>query len=196
MTATTVFVVDDDDALRDSVCVLLRSTGLESAGFASARQFLDAYRDEPGCLLLDVRMPDMSGLTLQEELAERRSRAPIVFMTGHGDVPMAVQAMKKGALDFIEKPYSDEDLLERIRRALAVDAARRQADAIVQGLTPREREVLEHLLAGRTGRAVAETLGVSPKTVEFHRARIMQKLGVRTREQLYALFRAARVFPQ
>jgi two-component system response regulator DctR len=110
-------------------------------------------------------------------------------MTGHGDVPMAVQAIKEGALDFIEKPYRDEDLLARVRQALDVDAKQREADLALKSLTPREREVLDHLLAGRTGRATAEALGVSAKTIEFHRARIMQKLGVRTREELYRLCR-------
>ncbi len=185
----TVYVVDDDDALRDSVRVLLGSAGLPSAGFASAQEFLEQYRDTPGCLLLDVRMPGMSGLSLQDELARRRLRLPIVFMTGHGDVPMAVEAIKKGAVDFIEKPYRDEDLLARVRQALDVDAKQREADAALKSLTPREREVLDHLLAGRTGRATAEALGVSAKTIEFHRARIMQKLGVRTREELYRLCR-------
>ena len=188
---TKVFVVDDDEALRDSLRLLLGSAGLASAGFASAQEFLDAYAGEPGCLLLDVRMPGMSGLTLQDELARRRVRLPIVFMTGHGDVPIAVQAIKNGALDFIEKPYRDEALLELLRRALAVDGDQRRADAALDSLTQREREVLEHLLAGRTGRATAEALGVSAKTIEFHRARIMQKLNVRTREELYRLCRVS-----
>ncbi len=189
-----VFVVDDDEALRDSVRVLLSSAGMESEGFESAQQFLETYRDAPGCVLLDVRMPGMSGLRLQEELLHRHVRTPIVFMTGHGDVPMAVEAMKKGALDFIEKPYKDEDLLALVRRALELDAGRRQAEAALAALTAREREVLEHLLAGRTGSATAEALGVSAKTIEFHRARIMQKLGVDSREELYRLCKASRVF--
>ena len=191
MSAPKVFVVDDDDALRDSVRVLLASAGLASAGFASAQAFLDLYKDEPGCVLLDVRMPGMSGLSLQDELARRHVRVPIIFVTGHGDVPMAVQAIKKGAFDFIEKPYRDDDLLALVRRALEVDVAQRQADAALQALTQREREVLDHLLAGRTGRATAEALGVSAKTIEFHRARIMQKLNVRTREELYRLCRVS-----
>jgi RNA polymerase sigma factor (sigma-70 family) len=192
----TVFVVDDDDALRDSVRVLLGSAGLASEGFSSAQQFLERYRGAPGCVLLDVRMPGMSGLRLQDELAARRVRTPVVFVTGHGDVPMAVEAIKKGALDFIEKPYRDDDLLERVRRALEVDAEQRRVESLFERLTQREREVLEHMLAGRTGRAMAEALGVSAKTIEFHRARIMQKLGVRTREELYRLCRAPRVFSQ
>ena len=191
-----VFVVDDDDALRDSLRVLLGSAGLESEAFGSAEQFLAEYHGAPGCLLLDVRMPGMSGLQLQAELAARKVRAPVVFMTGHGDVPMAVQAIKEGALDFIEKPYRDEDLLERVRRALEVDAERRRAESALDALTQREREVLDQVLAGRTGRAMAEALGVSAKTIEFHRARIMQKLGVRTREELYRICREARVFSQ
>ena len=186
-----VFVVDDDEAFRDSVRVLLASAGIASTAFASAQEFLEQYRNEPGCLLLDVRMPGMSGLSLQDELARRRIAAPIVFVTGHGDVPMAVQAIKKGALDFIEKPYRDEDLLGLVRRALEVDAEQRRAEAALGALTQREREVLDHLLAGRTGRATAEALGVSAKTIEFHRARIMQKLNVRTREELYRLCRVS-----
>jgi FixJ family two-component response regulator len=186
---STVFVVDDDDALRESVQVLLRAAGLQCEAFPSAQEFLEAHADRPGCLLLDVRMPGMSGLKLQDELAARRLRVPIVFMTGHGDVPMAVEAIKKGAHDFLEKPYRDDELLERLQRALEADRARREAEAAIGSLTPREREVLEHLLAGRTGRGTADALGVSAKTIEYHRARIMEKLGVRTREQLYALVR-------
>jgi len=187
--APTVFVVDDDEALRDSVCALLAAAGLRAEGYGSAADFLAGYRDVPGCVLLDVRMPGMSGLRLQDRIAELKLRAPVVFVTGHGDVPMAVEAMKKGALDFIEKPYRDEDLLGCVRRALETDAAHRHADEVMQSLTPREREVLELLVAGKTGRAMAEALGVSTKTIEFHRARIMQKLAVRTREELYALVR-------
>jgi FixJ family two-component response regulator len=188
---STVFVVDDDEPLRDSLRALLGAAGLASLAFASAQEFLDSYDGQPGCLLLDVRMPGMSGLSLQDELSRRRVRLPVVFMTGHGDVPIAVQAIKKGALDFIEKPYRDEDLLALLRRALAIDAEQRGADAVLAALTQREREVLDHLLAGRTGRATAEALGVSAKTIEFHRARIMQKLNVRTREELYRLCRVS-----
>lgn len=187
----TVFVVDDDEAMRDSVRVLLESAGLPSEGYESAGAFLAAYRDTPGCVLLDVRMPGMSGLRLQEEMAARGLRAPIVFMTGHGDVPMAVEAMKKGAHDFLEKPWREEDLLERLRRALDLDAERRRAGEIFERLTPRERQVLERVLAGKAGRVIAIELGVSEKTIEFHRARLMRRLGVRTREELFALCRAS-----
>ncbi len=186
----TVFVVDDDDALRDSVRVLLDSVGLAREGYASAAEFLAAWRDVPGCALLDVRMPDMSGLRLQDEMAARKIAAPVVFMTGHGDVPMAVEAMKKGAVDFVEKPCRDEDLLECVRRALAADADRRRASAVFRRITPRERQVLERVLAGKAGRVIARELGVSEKTIEFHRARIMQRLGVRNREELFAICRA------
>ncbi|MBV8032419.1 MAG: response regulator transcription factor [Betaproteobacteria bacterium] len=198
-----VFVVDDDDALRDSLRALLGSAGFRCEGYASAAEFLAAYRDEAGCLLLDVRMPGMSGLRLQDQLAERGVPIPIVFVTGHGDVPMAVEAMRKGAFDFLEKPYADEELLDRVRRAIASDASRRReeeerraAEAALEALTAREREVLDCLLAGRTGRATAQQLGITEKTVEFHRSRIMQKLQMRTREQLFELCRRARVFPQ
>jgi FixJ family two-component response regulator len=185
-----VFVVDDDDALRDSVRVLLDSVGLASEGYASGAEFLAAWRDVPGCALLDVRMPDMSGLRLQDEMAARKMVAPVVFMTGHGDVPMAVEAMKKGAVDFVEKPCRDEDLLECVRRAIAADAERRRAGAVFRRITPREREVLERVLAGKAGRVIARELGISEKTIEFHRARIMQRLGVRSREELFAICRA------
>jgi FixJ family two-component response regulator len=187
----TVFVVDDDEALRDSVRVLLDSVGLASEGYASAGAFLAGYRDVPGCVLLDVRMPGMSGLRMQEELVARGIRTPIVFMTGHADVPMAVEAMKKGALDFIEKPCRDEDLLERVRRALEVDASARRAGEVFRRVTPRERQVLERVLAGKSGRVIAAELGVSEKTIEFHRARLMQRLGVRTREELFAICRSS-----
>lgn len=190
-----VFVVDDDEALRDSVRVLLAASGLASESYASAGEFLERYQDVPGCLLLDVRMPGTSGLVLQDELAARGLRVPIVFVTGHGDVPMAVDAMKKGAIDFIEKPFRDEELLERVRRALAVDEEQRRARALAERLTPREREVLARVLAGKTGRATAAELGVTEKTIEFHRAHIMQKLGARTREQLFEICRQARVSP-
>lgn len=190
-----VFVVDDDEAFRDSVRVLLAAAGLASEGYPSAAEFLEGYQDVPGCLLLDVRMPGTSGLVLQDELAARGMRVPIVFVTGHGDVPMAVEAMKKGAVDFIEKPYRDEELLERVRRALAADEEQRRARALAERLTPREREVLARVLAGKTGRATAAELGVTEKTIEFHRAHIMQKLGARTREQLFEICRQARVSP-
>lgn len=193
--APTVFVVDDDEALRDSVRVLLASAGLPSEGYASAQEFLGACSDAPGCVLLDVRMPGMSGLKLQDELARRSYETPIVFVTGHGDVPMAVEALKKGAFDFIEKPYRDSELLDCVNRALAADAERRCARAFLDPLTPREREVLARILAGRTGRAIAAELGVSGKTIEFHRARVMAKLGARTREQLFEICRA-RGFPE
>ena len=193
----TVFVVDDDEALRDSLRVLLDSVGIASESYASAAEFLAAWRDVPGCALLDVRMPDMSGLRLQDEMAARKIPAPVVFMTGHGDVPMAVEAMKKGAIDFVEKPCRDENLLECVRRALAVDAERRRAGEVFRRITPREREVLERVLAGKAGRVIARELGVSEKTIEFHRARIMQRLGVRTREELFAICRApGAVLPQ
>ncbi|OGI51054.1 MAG: DNA-binding response regulator [Candidatus Muproteobacteria bacterium RIFCSPHIGHO2_02_FULL_65_16] len=183
-----VYVVDDDDAIRDSLRLLLRSAGLQAKTFASAQQFLDAYIEPaPGVLLVDVRMPGMSGLELQELLAARKITLPVIIITGHGHVAMAVRAMKVGAADFIEKPFDNEALLECIRKTLAraADARRLQAHgaeaaARLARLTPREREVLELLVAGKSNKAIASDLGISARTVEVHRAKIMEKLDARS----------------
>jgi len=180
----TVYVVDDDEPIRDSLRMLLRSAGLPVETFASAQQFLAAYTPPaPGCLLVDVRMPGMSGLELQELLAARKIALPVIVITGHGHVAMAVRAMKAGAADFVEKPFDDELLLECIRRTLARDAdtRRRQSRSSestqrLAALTPREREIMEHLVAGKSNKAIAADLGISARTVEVHRARIMEKL--------------------
>ncbi len=181
----TVYVVDDDPAMRSSLRWLIESVGLPVSVYASAREFLDAYRAHAaGCLILDVRMPDMSGLDLQTELVARNALLPIIIITGYAEVTLAVRAMKAGAFDFIEKPFSEQTLLDRIRAALAHDEAarRRNADrdiaaARLRLLSPREHDVLHGLLAGQSNKVIAADLGLSIKTVEAYRARLMEKLG-------------------
>ena len=188
----TVFVVDDDQAMRTSLQWLIESTGMQVRTFDSADAFLAAYYPgRAGCLLLDVRMPGMSGLELQSYLAREGYRLPVIIITGHGDVPMAVRAMKAGAVDFIEKPFNDEFLLDSIRRALAVDAEQRglqvrQAEIATRLalLTPREHEVMEMVAEGRSNKEIANALGVSAKTVEAHRARVMEKMEARSLAEL------------
>lgn len=183
-----VFIIDDDAGVRDSIRFLLRSVDLPSRSFASAGEFLDAYdEDLAGCLVLDVRMPGMSGLELQAHLLEMGCALPIIFVTAHGDVPMAVDAVKAGAADFVEKPFRDQELLEKIREALAANAESRRAHRRVEDvrnrlatLTPREREVMELVVAGKANKNVARELGISQRTVEIHRARVMEKMGVRS----------------
>jgi len=181
----TVFVVDDDEAVRTSLRLLLKSVGLPVETFASAQEFLDQFDpDRAGCLVLDIRMPGMSGLELQQQLNERHSIMPVVFITGHGDVPMAVEAMQAGAVDFIQKPFRDQDLIDRINRALDKDremrSELRERDEIrrrMSQLTPREREVLELVTQGKANKVIAGDLTVSQRTVEIHRARVMEKMG-------------------
>jgi FixJ family two-component response regulator len=186
--APCVYVVDDDEAVRDSLKVLLSSVGLSSRAYASAPDFLEDHDpDQHSCLVADIRMPGMSGLDLQDELNRRASTIPIVFITGHGDVPMAVDAMKSGALDFIQKPFRDQDLLDRIHQALEWDAKRREENqeasdvrAKLATLTARETEVMERVVGGQANKVIALDLGVSQRTVEIHRARVMQKMGARS----------------
>lgn len=183
-----IYLVDDDEALRDSLAWLLESQGFKVAAFASAEDFLKAWRPEfNGCLLLDVRMPGMSGLELQEKLAELHFSIPVIFITGHGDVPMAVQAVKHGAADFLEKPFNDKELLQIVQRCLEQDrqqrARQQQVDSTqsrLASLTPREREVMELVVAGKLNKLIADQLNISIKTVEAHRANIMEKLGANT----------------
>lgn len=183
--ARVIYVVDDDAAFRDSLRWLLESAGYRVTQFPSAERFLAAYRPGNGiCLLLDVRMAGLSGFELQAELNRRGEEIPIIFLTGHGDVPMAVEAVKKGAFDFIEKPFANSRLLALIERAAAIEAPARQARAQrlsaaarLETLTEREREVLDRVAAGRRNRQIAEELGISVKTVEAHRARGMEKMG-------------------
>ena len=181
----TVFVVDDDDAVRTSLRLLLKSVGLPVETYGAAQEFLTAFdADRAGCLVLDIRMPGMSGLELQQRLNEMHAIMPIVFITGHGDVPMAVEAMQHGAVDFIQKPFRDQDLIDRINQALEKDrdnrAGLKERDAIrqrMQQLTPREREVLELVTKGKANKVIAGDLNVSQRTVEIHRARVMEKMG-------------------
>jgi two-component system, LuxR family, response regulator FixJ len=180
----TVFIVDDDQAMRKSLHWLIESVGLSVETYPSAHRFLESYRPgRPGCLVLDMRMPGISGLELQEKLAQQQINLPVIIITGHGDVPMAVRAMKAGAVDFIEKPFNDQLLLDRIQHALEQDAEHRSTQAQREEvaarltmLTPREREVMEMVVAGKPNKVVAAQLGVSAKTVEAHRARVMEKM--------------------
>lgn len=189
---SVVFIVDDEEAVRDSISLLLRSVGLASRVFIDARAFLDGYApEEPGCLVLDIRMPRMSGMELQQELNRRGWGIPVIFMTGHGDVPMAVEAMRAGAVDFLQKPFKDDELIRRVQKALEQDARLReqlgslgQLRARFESLTPREREIAERLAAGDANKAVAIDLGLSERTVELHRAHVMQKMGARGLAQL------------
>ncbi|MDR2925387.1 MAG: response regulator [Azoarcus sp.] len=187
-----VFVVDDDDAQRDSLVWLLESHGYAVRAFSSAEAFLAAWNGNfVGCLLLDVRMPGMSGLELFGWLARRNSALPVVFITGHGDVPMAVEALRKGAANFIEKPFSAEEMLRIVENCLAQEREgrtqrRNQADTAhrLAQLTVREREVLDLVIAGKLNKQIADVLGISIKTVEVHRARVMDKMGVTTMASL------------
>lgn len=188
----TVFIVDDDQAARESLRWLLESVGHRVRCHGSAREFLDAYDGTvPGCLVLDVRMPGMSGLELQSHLLQCDWCLPVIIVTGHGDVPMAVRAMKAGAVDFLQKPYNDQALLERIQRALELCRRRRrnldelaQIQANYRHLTPREREVAALVVAGKANKVVAIELGVSPKTIEVHRANVMLKMRAHSLSEL------------
>ena len=180
----TIFVVDDDAAVRDALKLLLRSVGQAVETYGSAQEFLDAYsEDRAGCLVLDIRMPGMSGLELQQKLNEKHSILPIIFITGHGDVPMAVEAMQAGAVDFIQKPFRDQDLIDRINQALEKDNSNRAAlgerndiRKRLETLTPREREVLDLVVHGKANKVIAGDLKLSQRTVEIHRARVMEKM--------------------
>ena len=181
----TVFVVDDDEAVRDSLRLLLKSARLSVENYASAAEFLDAYDPEQGgCLVLDIHMPGFNGLQLQDELRRRGIAIPIIFITGHGDVPIAVQAMKQGAVEFLQKPFNDKDLLASIRKAFERDIEGRaqqkqsnQARERYVTLTPREKEVMQKVVAGLSSKQVAYELGISQRTVEIHRGSVMSKMG-------------------
>ncbi|MGQ0700337.1 MAG: response regulator transcription factor [Panacagrimonas sp.] len=196
MSEGTIFIVDDEEPIRDSIALLMRSVGLRSRGYPDAHAFLATYRpEEPGCLLLDVRMPRMSGLELQQELNRRGWTLPVIVVTGHGDVPMAVEAMREGALDFLQKPFNDDELIRRVQRALEQDARLRQQshdrDTLARrfaSLTPREREVAQRIVAGQANKVIALELELSERTVELHRARAMQKMEVRGVAQLVQLW--------
>ncbi|MEJ2239026.1 MAG: response regulator [Gemmatimonadales bacterium] len=188
----TVFVVDDDPAVRDSLTLLVRTVGLSGESYSSGAEFLEAYDPtRPGCLVLDVRMPRMSGLELQQELEKLHSTLPIIFLTAHGDVQMAVTAVKAGAVDFIQKPFREQDLLDKIHQAIEADARVREMLADrqeiierIESLTPREREVMEMVVDGKANKVIAIDLSLSQRTVEIHRARVMQKMSAESVSQL------------
>jgi two-component system response regulator FixJ len=182
----TVFIVDDDAAIRDSLRMMLEMAGYTVRDFASAQSFLSDADLQGGCLIVDVRMPGMGGLELQEELVRRKASIPVIVVTGHADVPLAVRAMRAGAMDFVEKPFDEERMLQSVADALAAGqrAQTRAAEAqaardLLSLLTPREREILDQLVKGHANKVVAHQLGISPRTVEIHRASIMEKLHAR-----------------
>lgn len=184
----TIYIVDDDDGMRRALSVLMTTVGYNAIAFASPTEFLAKLdANQPGCLVLDVRMPEMSGLEVQQQLNRNGSLLPVILVTGHGDIPMAVQAMKDGAFDFLQKPFRDQDLLDRINAALKQDAenremVERQADLKrrAESLTPREREVMALVVDGRANKVIAIDLGLSERTVEIHRANVMEKMGARS----------------
>ena len=193
-----MFVVDDDADIRDSMKLLLEVAGFRVRSFTSARHFLADREPKLGCLIADVRMPDMSGLELQVEVSRRHIGLPVIIITGHGDVPLAVQAMKAGAIDFLEKPFDDDLMLASVKRAMEIgsQARSRSADAklakdLLSALTPRERSVLDRLVQGRPNKIVAHELGISPRTVEIHRAHIMTKMEASSLSDLVRLVLAA-----
>src|ERR1700729_1959945 len=191
----TVYVVDDDAGMRRALDTLLSTVGYETAVFSRPSEFLTVFKsDAPGCLVLDIRMPDMSGLELQRHLNRMGSMLPVIFITGHGDVPMAVQAMKEGAFEFVQKPFRDQDLLDRINHALEQDKENRstlarRADVLQrsESLTPREKQVMALVVDGAANKVIAIDLGLSERTVEIHRAKVMEKMGARSVAHLVKL---------
>ena len=187
-----VYIVDDDEAIRDSLSWLLQSRGVVSMTYASAEEFLEAWEPSlAGCIVLDIRMEDMSGTELFERLLERGCSLPVIFLTGHGDVPMAVSTLKTGAFDFFEKPCKDNELVDRVIEALELDAARcaaaASADSInsrISRLTTRERQVMTLILAGKLNKLIADELQISMRTVEVHRSSLLDKMGVRNAIEL------------
>jgi two-component system, LuxR family, response regulator FixJ len=184
----SIYVVDDDDSMRQAVALLLRTVGYNPVGFAKPSEFLSNFDPNlHGCLVLDIRMPEMSGLEVQQRLNRSGAILPVIFITGHGDIPMAVQAMKDGAFDFLTKPFRDQDLLDRINNALKQDADNRAAidehaelRRHAETLTPREREVLDLIVEGKANKVAAIDLGLSERTIEIHRANVMEKMGARS----------------
>lgn len=187
-----VYIIDDDDAVRDAMSMLLDSDSIAHSSYRSADEFLGQYNaDQRGCLVLDIRMPGITGLELQTRLKQMGSTLPIIFMTGHGDVPMAVEAMRQGAVDFMRKPISEDDLLERIRQALQHESSLRgqsqehkRITKLIESLTQRELEVFERVAQGDANKAIAIELGISERTVEVHRSQVMKKLETRNLAQL------------
>jgi len=195
----TVFIVDDDPSVLKGLSRLMKSVKLKVEAYSSAQEFLDSYNPvQPGCLLIDMRMPGISGLELQEILQSRNILIPTIIITGYGEVTDAVQAMKKGAIDFIEKPFNGQYLLDQVHKAIAEDAQIRKKQAQQQVvsaslalLTPREREVMDLVIAGKANKVIALELGLSMKTVEFHRAHMMKKMKVDSVAELVDLFISA-----
>jgi two-component system, LuxR family, response regulator FixJ len=191
----TIYVVDDDDGMRRALDTLLSTVGYKTAVFSRPSEFLTQFKPEVhSCLVLDIRMPEMSGLEVQQQLNRRGAMLPVIFITGHGDVPMAVQAMKEGAFEFIQKPFRDQDLLDRINHALKLDAdnrtnAARRSDVQhrLESLTPREKQVMNFIVDGSANKVIAIDLGLSERTVEIHRAKVMEKMGARSVAHLVKL---------
>lgn len=200
-TKARVYIIDDDDGVRDSLTVQLEASGYEVENFASAISFLErAAAMPPGCVISDVQMPDMDGMELQRRLTEMQLHFPVVIMTGHGDVALAVRAMKDGAVDFIEKPFEENAVLESIQLAQSRFAAQRASEAVgatarerLAALTPREREVFDEMVRGKQNKVIAFDLNISPRTVEVHRARVLEKLEARSLSELVRLALAAGV---
>jgi two-component system response regulator DctR len=196
---TTLHIVDDDEAIRDALGWLFQSRNVPVAGWPAAEAFLEEWRpDMAGCLLLDIRMEGMSGLELFDRLLSKGCRMPVIFLTGHGDVPIAVSALKKGARDFVEKPFNDNELVDRVIDALAFDAEQREREAGQAGLaarlatlTQRERQVMELVVAGRLNKVIADELGISMRTVEVHRSHVFEKMRVKTAVELTRLLTGA-----
>lgn len=199
-----VLIVDDDEAVRDSLHSLLQAANFQVRAFDSGWAFLDVFETvEAGCVLLDIILGDIDGLEVLERLAERNSDLPVIMMTGHGDIPMAVRAMKAGAADFIEKPYSDDLIIAAIQRALDRGEKARSRGALadevgerVTSLTPRERDVLDQLVIGRPNKLIAYELGISPRTVEIHRARVMEKMQTESLSHLVRMALIAELVPE
>lgn len=188
----TVFIVDDDEPVRGALQLLMKSVGHDAKTFATGDEFLAACSPGiPGCLILDIRMPGMSGLELQEKLHQQGVNIPIIFITGHGDVPMAVEAMKQGALEFLQKPFREQDLVDRVNEALEKDESaskfalqRTEIEPRIAKLTPRERQIMDMIVQGKANKVIAIDLGVSQRTVETHRTRIMRKMQAKSLAEL------------
>ncbi|GAB3382345.1 response regulator FixJ [Spongiibacter taiwanensis] len=195
----TVYLIEDDDAVRDSLQLVLESVGYKVDAHSRADSFLERFSPAlAGCIVLDIRMPGMNGMELQRQLNNRNSILPIIFVTGHGDVPMAVEAMQRGAVDFVQKPYREEELLNKIQQAIAADVEARaalmekqQIRQKLEELTPRERQVMELMIEGKANKVIAYDLDISQRTVEIHRARVMEKMAVRSLAHLVRMVMAA-----
>lgn len=196
----TVYLVEDDDAVRDSLQLVLESVGHNVEAYSRADSFLEQFSPEmAGCIVLDIRMPGMNGMELQRQLNNRNSILPIIFVTGHGDVPMAVEAMQRGAVDFVQKPYREEELLNKIQQAIAADVEARASllekqkiQQKLSDLTPRENQVMELMIEGKANKVIAYDLDISQRTVEIHRARVMEKMTVRSLAHLVRMVMAAK----